>query len=389
MDKTSPHRNLPHQRSTGVEDTQPHRIQGRKPSFWRKYGWLIFIPILLVAIILIAALTGYRSGLRMRQKAQASQEAQALLEQFNLAVEDLEAGRYSLAKQRAEYIISIEPGNTAAIGLLDLASQALNQPTLTPTPLITPTITTPSPTPDLSSMESFFQAANDAVARQDWEAALSLLIDLRAEYPHYRTAEVNHLVFQTLRNRGFNNILSGRLEEGIYDLTLAERFEPLDNQAASWRRTAEFYIFANSYVGLDWSQAYRWFADLCGAGVWDSCYKFNISASGFADQLIATNDPCGALPLYDQSIQYKSDANLIMTATQAANLCLTATATTPTMTPTLEETLTETPTVTSTSDLTTGTYTPTFTATPSPEGATFTPTPSFTPSPSPTATQSG
>jgi len=385
MDKTSPHRNLPHQRTTEVDDTQPHRTRTREPSLWRRYGWLLFIPLILGTIILVAAFTGYRSGLRMQQASKASQEAQALLEQFNLAVEDLEEGRYNLAKQRAEYILSVDPNNTAAIGLLDLALQALNHPTLTPTPLITPTITTPSPTPDLSSMESFFQAASDAVARQDWEAALSLLVDLRAKYPDYRTAEVNHLVFVTLRNRGFNNILSGRHEQGIYDLTLAERFEPLDNQAASWRRTAEFYLFANSFVGLDWAQAYRWFADLCGAGVWDSCYKFNISARGFADQLVTTSDPCGALPLYEQCLQYQSDANLIMTATEVGNLCLTATAATPTMTPTLGGTLTETPTVTTTIDSSTATFTPTFTDTPSPQEATFTPTPSFTPSPSATS----
>jgi hypothetical protein len=311
-----------------------------------------------------------------------------LLDQFNLGVEDLTAGRYDLAKQRAEYILSVDPGNEAAIGLLDLALKALNQPTITPTPLITPTKTTPTATPDLSTVENHYEAAADAVGRGDWSAALDLLIDLRAEHPDYRTEEVNQMVYTALRNRGFERILQGNQEQGIYDLSLAERFAPLDNQAASWRRSAEFYLFANSYVGLDWSQAYRWFSDLCGAAIWDSCYKFAISARSYGDLLVATQDSCNALLPYEQSLITLYDNSLVGTATEAANLCLTATAATPTETPTLEGTETETPTATATNGGIEITPTVTSTQTPSPAGSTDTPTPSQTASLTPTVTPS-
>jgi hypothetical protein len=349
----------------------------------RRYWWAILFPVFLLIILGIAAFTGYQSGLKLREVESQEQESQSLLEQFNLGVEDLTAGRYDLAKQRAEYILSVDPGNEAAIGLLDLAVKALNQPTITPTSLVTPTQVTPTATPDLSTVENHFNAAAEAVGRGDWTAALDLLIDLRAEHPDYRTEEINQMMFTALRNRGFENILNGNQEQGIYDLSLAERFAPLDNQAASWRRSAEFYLFANSYVGLDWFQAYRWFSDLCGAAIWDSCYKYALSAQNYGDLLVATQDSCNALLPYEQSLITLYNGTLVATATEAANLCLTATAGTPTETPTIEGTETETPTMTAT----TGSIVITPTLTPSPTStqveATIAPaeTPTSTPIP--------
>jgi tetratricopeptide (TPR) repeat protein len=389
MDQTSPH-----SRKKIVKDenaTRSTEAKSKSSSFRariRKYWWVIVFPAFLIIVLSIAVLTGYQSGLEQREIETREQESMALLDQFNLGVEDLTAGRYDLAKQRAEYILSVDPDNEAAIGLLDLALKALNQPTLTPTPLITPTKTTPTATPDVSTVEKHYEAAAAAVGRGDWTAALDLLVDLRADHPEYRTEEVNQMMFTALRNRGFESILQGNQEQGIYDLSLAERFAPLDNQAASWRRSAEFYLFANSYVGLDWSQAYRLFSDLCGAAIWDSCYKFALSARSYADLLVATQDPCAALLPYEQSLITLYDGDLVVTATEAANLCLTATAATPTETPTLEGTETETPTPTATNGgvVITPTLTPTPTTSPTGATVTQTPTPTYTATLTPTLT---
>jgi tetratricopeptide (TPR) repeat protein len=324
-----------------------------------KYWWLILFPIFAAVVLYIGGYSGYQKGLLARTDAISTDEAQSLLEQFNLGVDDLSAGRFELARQRAEYILSVDPNNEAAIGLLDLALQALNRPTLTPTLEVTPTVTTPTPTPDLGSIEVTFNEASAAIVREDWDIALRLLIKLRAENPDYHSAEVDDLMFSGLRNRGLERILSGFLEQGIYDLSLAENFEPLDNQALSWRRSAEFYLFANSFIGLDWSQAYQWFSQLCGAAIWDSCYKFAVSAHGYGDILLATEDPCGAIVTYDESLLTFFNDELVPTATEAAVLCMTATAPTPTETPTPEETITLTPDGTIT-------QTPTETSTPTP-----------------------
>jgi hypothetical protein len=391
MDQTSPQSGKKNSvNESASRSTEVKHKGGPFRARVRKYWWAIVFPAFLIIVLSIAVLTGYQSGLEQREIESREQESLALLDQFNLGVEDLTAGRYDLAKQRAEYILSVDPDNEAAIGLLDLALKALNQPTLTPTPLITPTKTTPTATPDVSTVEKHYEAAAAALERGDWTATLDLLIDLRADHPEYRTEDVNQMMFTALRNRGFDNILQGNQEQGIYDLSLAERFAPLDNQAASWRRSAEFYLFANSYVGLDWSQAYRWFSDLCGAAIWDSCYKFALSARSYADLLVATQDSCAALLPYEQSLITQYDSNLAVTATEAANLCLTATAATPTETPTLEGTETETPTPTATNGGVVITPTLTSTTTPSPTGITVTQTPTptstNTASPAPTLT---
>jgi tetratricopeptide (TPR) repeat protein len=376
--------------SSRTDDTNVRAyVKGKKKSAQasriRKYWWVILFPLFLAVVLGVAALTGYQQGVKDRETAQEQQESSALLDQFNLGIEDLTAGRYDLAKQRAEYILSVDPENEAAIGLLDLALKALNQPTLTPTPLITPTKTAPTATPDLSTVENHFASATAAFDRGDWSAAIALFIDLRADQPDYRREEVNQMLFTSLRNRGFENILQGNQEQGIYDLSLAERFGTLDDQAASWRWSAEFYLFANSYVGLDWSQAYRLFSDLCGAAIWDSCYKFAVSAWSYGDLLVATADPCGALLPYEQSLITLYNGELASTATKAAEMCMTATAVTPTGTPTLEGTETETPTATLTSDVV-STFTPTATST-TPSTTSTTPPTTFTPTPTFTATQ--
>ena len=373
------------------EDDRPESpgVRARVLSLLRKYWWLILFPLFAVIVLYLGAYTGYQEGLIARNSAEVTEEAQSLLEQFNLGVEDFTAGRYDLALQRAEYILSVDPENEAAIGLLDLALQALNRPTLTPTLEVTPTVTTPTPTPDLSSIEATLSEASAAIDRGDWSVGLSLLIRLRAENPDYRSDEIDKLMFKGLRNRGLERILSGFLEQGIYDLSLAERFEILDNQASSWRGSAEFYLFANSFIGLDWAQAYQWFSQLCGAAIWDSCYKYAISAHGYGDNLVATEDSCGALVPYDQSLLTFFNEELVPTATEAAVLCMTATAPTPTPTetPTLEGTITLTPdgTITLTPDGTI-TLTPDGTGTPPPP-VTDTPSPTLSLTPSMTPTE--
>jgi hypothetical protein len=197
---------------------------------------------------------------------------------------------------------------------------------------------------------------------------------MRARDPAYRLQEVNALMPSALRNRGVEKILQGFLEQGIYDLTLAERFGPLDSTAVSWRQTASFYQLANSYIGLDWPQAVDYFSSLCAGGTWDSCAKYALASMRYGD-LLVTDDPCGAILQYSNSLVTYNNQALWPTATRASDLCLTATASTPTETPTA--------TVGTPTEGASPTPTPTLagpaTDTPTPtETATETPTPSPT-----------
>lgn len=326
--------------------------------------WWIVLPLGFVGLVGVGILTGYRAGVRLAEASDAVLASQSAQEQFDLGVQDLLAGRYELARQRFEYILSLDPTYPGAAELLDRALQGLNVPTGTPTlPMPSPT---PRPTLDLSSLEGVYQQAVAAHSVEDWTGTLEALLALRRIDPTFRLGEVNVLMASALRNRGLAKIFTGDREQGIFDLALAERFGPLDGQAANWRSTAAFYSYANSYFGLDWPIATDLFSQACSAGVWDSCYKFAVSARKYGDLLLAASDPCAASVYYSLSIETLRDAGLAPTATYAASLCLTAT--------TLPATGTPTPTLTPT----TGFDTPVPSETPTLD-STFTPSPTETP----------
>lgn len=366
------------------------RDSGLKRRRRRQLLWGLAAAAGATLVVLLGVLTGYASGLERRQTQLGAEQAAALQEQFDLGVTDMLDGRFELARQRFAYIVAVDPDYPGARELLSDALVALDQPTATPTPTPLPTIDiTPSATPDLASYDGMLAAAQAATSQGNYEAAMELLVTLIAEAPDYRRGEVNQLLYTTLRNRGLEKIWRGEQEQGIYDLTLAERLGGLDSQAQSWRSSAAFYLFANSYFGLDWALATQYFADLCGAGVWDACFKYARSAWEYADLLVKDEDPCGAVAYYESSIFTREDLAQAPTATEAFNVCLTATApATGTPTPTLDLTITVTatlgpsPTPTNTA---TGAPAPTLTPTP-PAGPSATPTASFTPTSTATLT---
>jgi len=354
--------------------------RGRRPVWWH---WLIGIPLYGLLVLGVAGLAGYWTGLERRASAEASLSNQALHEQFELGVEDLLAARYEIARQRFDYILSVDPNYPGALELLEEARVALNQPTLTPSPQPLPTAdVTPSPTLNLGSLDSLFASAQTAQVLGDWDGVINALLALRGQSPDFRRQEANQLLYSALRSRGLQKIWNGDQEQGIYDLTLAQRLAPLDGQAQSWINTAAFYLFANSYFGLDPALATQNFSQICAAGVWDACFKFARAAWEYADLLFEKEeDPCAAVDQYAASLNTYEDSAREPTATEAAEACMTATAPRPTATPTitLEATLfiSETPTIPGPSETPSGpTATPTETFTPSP---TFTETPTVTP----------
>jgi len=326
-------------------------------------------------ILLIAAGSGYQSGLAAAEATRSGVSSSAAEEQFNLGVEDLLAGRYDLARQRFEYILSLDPGNADAAELLDRARAALFVPTNTPGP--TPTPITPTPTLDVASLEGLFGQAQAAFAQGDWGRVVEASLLIRLRDPLLRRDEINALLAQALRARGVQRILARDFELGMYDLALAERFGPLDGGAQSWRNTAAFYTFANSFFVVDWIRAEENFAQLCRGDLWDSCSKYARAAMEYGHLLLAAGTPCAAATQYDASLETRSNPPLEPTATYAARQCQTQMA--PTSTPTASPTWTigpsETPGITDTE-------------TPTPPGApSDTPTPTLSPTETPTPTE--
>jgi type II secretory pathway pseudopilin PulG len=327
-----------------MEGSRPGNTLDRtRPRRSRKQ--LIIIFSMIIVAILAAAIGGYAVGNRQGEQERELALQRAVEEQFDLAVADLEAGRYAVARQRLDYIRNLDPDYPRLAELLAQALVALNAPTGTPVPIL-------SPTPNLAPVQELFDQAADALAAEDWSLTLELLLGLRAKDADFRAIEVDGMIFTALRNRGIQNIANGSMENGLYDLSLASLFGPLDINALNSQSLAEQYILANSYYGIDWATSTDLFFTLCAQGAtYDACFKYGNSAKFYGDLLYSLKDPCAAEEQYKNSLDAWGNPDLEPTATKAANACLTATAPAPpkpteeaTEEITPQGTLTETPT---------------------------------------------
>ncbi len=187
---------------TPPAETQP--VPAARPPDVRPWILIALGAAAAAVILFIAAGTGYRSGLAAAEATRSGASASAATEQFDLGVQDLLAGRYDLARQRFEYVLTIDPGNADAAELLERAKAALFVPTSTPGP--TPTPITPTPTLDVASLEGLFSQAQAAFAQEDWGRAVEASLLIRLRDPVFRRAEIDGLLAQALRARGTDGV---------------------------------------------------------------------------------------------------------------------------------------------------------------------------------------
>lgn len=308
------------QTSTSPQSEKPEGEP--RASIWKTVRWFL---LGLIIVILAAAGIGYTAGLRNKDQNRSETVEQVAHEQFTLALEDLNEGRYAIAKQRLEYIISIDPTYPNIAETLAQALVELNAPTATPV-----VVSQATATPNLAPVEDLFTQIEAAVQAEDWDQVIDTTLVLRSKNPEYEAIAVDGYMFTALRNRGVNRISNdGLLEEGIYDLSRAEQFGPLDSEARNWRDWAELYLLANSYYGIDWTQAYNYFSQLYIIAPYlknDTYIKYSVSASEYGMLRWYDNDPCGAVDAFKQSLTALDDPELHPTATRAAVACRTATA---------------------------------------------------------------
>lgn len=321
------------------EETQPSSAPAA-PNAWRVLRWFV---LLLIAAIALSATAGYVNGQSQRRALLAETLARTADEQFQLGVEDLDAGRYEIARQRFEYVIQLDPSYPHVAERLAEALVALGTPLSTPVPAATPT-------PNLAPVEDLYTQALAAYLNGDWDAVIDTLLAVRAKEPAYRAIEVDGMLYSALRNRGMKRLrVEGTLEEGLYDLSLAERFAPLDSEAEEYRGWARLYLLANSFFGVNWAEAVYYFAQVYIGAPYitnDVYLKYAIASNRRGDELVLADDPCAAQELYYQSLLAWENPDLIPTATQAYHLCEEASAPDappPEATPTPTETPTPTP----------------------------------------------
>jgi tetratricopeptide (TPR) repeat protein len=285
---------------------------------------------ILAVVIAGAAYGGYRAGLGERDRQLRATRAAELKQQYVLGVADLAAGRPSLAAERFEYILNLEPDYPGAAEKLAEARAALSS-TATPPP---------SPTPLPASLDpvEIFALAQQAYTSQDWEGVISLLARLHALDPDYKAVEADGMLFVALRNRGAARIAAGdEMEAGIADLNQAEKFGPLDTEAVNYRAWARLYLNAQSFWGLNWELAIENLRLLyaLAPNFHDTAQKYYQATLNYAAQLAASGDVCAAAEQYALAQTLFVDQN----AADAQATAQAACALTPSPEPTLDLTL--------------------------------------------------
>lgn len=206
-----------------ISQTQPSPPQGKRSLRpVPRWMWGLITIVLLSGAVILGSLAGYISAGQARTSQLAAYAQEGLDQQFELGVQDLETGRYEVAKQRFEYIISIDPDYP---GVMDMLAQSMLVLYGTATPTALPATASPTATRDPRPIEELFNSAMAQFNSQDWDGVIDTLSTLRKEDRAYQIASVDGMLFMALRSRGVNKILqNGNLEAGIYDLALAERF---------------------------------------------------------------------------------------------------------------------------------------------------------------------
>lgn len=282
------------------DDTQPVG-KVKKKTNWKS----ILISIVgFLLLIGLGAFGGYSAGVSARQAAQSEIIDAQLSEQFSFALVDIQFGRYENARQRLEFIIQNNPNYP---GAQEKLTEVLVLSTIpTPAPTVTPTST-----PDFSGAESAFTRAQELIRAQDWAGALGALDTIRKLDPTYKTAQVDGMYYFALRNHGYHLITNeGNLEGGIYYLTLAERFGPLDNNANGLREGARAYTIGASFWDLDWEQTLIYFEQVAAGwpSLWDgtmtASQRYHFALMRYGDERFIKEDYCGAYELYTLASNY-------------------------------------------------------------------------------------
>ena len=184
------------------------------------------------------------------------------------------------------------------------------------------------------------------IDESNWDGAQLAIDKLRKDNPDYETIQVDGMYYILLRNRGVDKInVQHNLEGGIYDLTLAERFGPLDNFSAGLSSFAKLYLIGSSLWGVDWAQVAYYFQQVAAAtpGMTDSSGytaggRYFIALVEYGKVLLNQDKPCDAVIQFDLAASMSTTDELNSLKRDANEQCLASLPPTPTFT--------ETPTMT-------------------------------------------
>jgi tetratricopeptide (TPR) repeat protein len=300
-----------------------------KPKKKRRFpailSWSLLGLFGLILVAVLSAFGGYNSGIRLRQEAEVAQVNSTADEQFQLGLQDMQAGHFDLARQRFEYVVELNPsypGVTEKLAEVLLYINATATPTVAPTPTITPT-------PDTRNVQELFTQAQQDLANSEWSKAIDTLLALRKADATYQPVWVDDMLYVSFRNRGRDKVLKDAdLEGGIYDLTIAGQFGFLDADSRSLQDWARLYLTGASFWELDWAQAIYYFAQIApalpnlrdGSG-WTAAERYRLALIGYGEDLIAQEQYCDAQTQLELALSMGPDDKGQQLLDEASNQC--------------------------------------------------------------------
>ena len=245
--------------SESVSPPEPNESAPLKKK--RRWGRRILLGLLIFILVVgIGGGLGYGIAIRDRIHQEQAAISTEVYNQFLLGIVNMERGEYEIARQRFEYILELNPNHTEAASMLTEALLHLGESSTVPTPRPSATL---APTADSRGQADIFNSALAYRDAEDWNSLINTLDTLRTTDPNYKPVEVDGLYYIAYRNRGIHRIAAeSNLEGGIFDITRAEAFGPLDVEANNYRKWAEDYLTGVSFWGVDWAQVLTYFNQL-------------------------------------------------------------------------------------------------------------------------------
>jgi tetratricopeptide (TPR) repeat protein len=319
---------------TKIDDDEQKTV--KKKFFERRSGWIIAALGLALVILILAAVTGAARGINDRVSLAETQAAPRIQSQLDGARLDIEEGRYEVALSRLNWILEemadfLSEDELAEVGEIYSQTLVMIAQIGTPTPQPTPTAIEPvnTPTPDLRGSQDLYDNANQFMEDRAWNDVILTLAALRQKDLAFRTVQVDGMLYIALRNRGIEKILvEGSLEPGIYDLSLAERFAPLDSRAEGIRNWTRLYLTGASYWEVDWAQVVFYFEqvyphvpNLRDGTFMTATDRYRLGAIEYANELAALGEYCLAQEYYERALAIISNPEIQPTAQWVGEAC--------------------------------------------------------------------
>ncbi|MEK7311553.1 MAG: hypothetical protein AAB382_06260 [Chloroflexota bacterium] len=313
-----------------TQDTVPISTVRRTPSsplgrFIRSVpGAFLILFLVLGGVLAVAAVGGYRAGIAEHDRAAATAQFAELTRQYQLGIEDMDAGRYTLAVERFEFILAIDPNFPGAADRLAEARASA-----TPSPVAATLVPTPIVTADPQTAPKLFAEAQAAFEAKDWDTTIQKINALRLADPAYEPSAVRNMLYNSFRNRGIDSINAGKLELGLTDLDQASKIGALDTEAQQYQQWATIYMNGISYWGLNWPRTIETFQLLYTIAPYfrDTITRLHDAHLAYAKQLDTGGDPCSAVAEYAAALEMQFDQTVEDKRLAAETACALGTAT--------------------------------------------------------------